>query len=190
MSYIISLLFNRIEQVNVRSVNSSQSSNSAFIFSHNRKRSSHTEIFSWLRWGFSLLRPLSVCDVFYHMRFWRKVSQIKEKKKNGVTFEGYRFSVLNNCLLKLNQRRWAVLTERIYRLNREPTEQLEVKWNTAEFDPLPSTRRHFLLNLALVSDDCFRAREHNKGQRDWLKVVIVGLSATIWDQAPALFKNK
>ena len=59
-----------------------------------------------------------------------------------------------------------MLTGRIDKFNHESTIQREVKLDTGEFDPPPSTHRHFLLKLAAVRDDGFRAREQNKKRRE------------------------
>lgn len=55
-----------------------------------------------------------------------------------------------------------MLSVAIDKFNRESTLQREVKLDTGEFDPLPATLRHFLLNLAAVRDDGLRAKEQNK----------------------------
>lgn len=104
------------------------------------------------------LYVIQLCIGCWQTCIWRKGKK-KPNLKLTVHFES---NTKEACQSEFFYRRWGMLSVAIDKFNRESTLQREVKLDTGEFDPLPATLRHFLLNLAAVRDDGLRAKEQNK----------------------------
>lgn len=105
------------------------------------------------------LYVIQLCIGCWQTCIWRK------EKRNQTWSSLYISKAIPKklaCQPEFFYRRWGMLSVAIDKFNRESTLQREVKLDTGEFDPLPATLRHFLLNLAAVRDDGLRAKEQNK----------------------------
>lgn len=122
----------------------------------------------WLKWDFSQLRfatPCSICMWSNSVLGVDRLVSGGREKRNKTWSSLYISKAIPKklaCQTEFFYRRWGMLSVAIDKFNRESTLQREVKLDTGEFDPLPATLRHFLLNLAAVRDDGLTAKEQNK----------------------------
>lgn len=122
----------------------------------------------WLKWDFSQLRfatPCSICMWSNSVLGVDRLVSGGREKRNKTWSSLYILKAIPKklaCQTEFFYRRWGMLSVAIDKFNCESTLQREVKLDTGEFDPLPATLRHFLLNLAAVRDDGLTAKEQNK----------------------------
>lgn len=142
---------------------------SASTFSHNKlenKRHVQRCYADWNEIFHSSDLPhlvLFVCDPIVYWVLTDLYLEEGKKKQNLKLTVHFRKQYQRSLLVKqFFYRRWGMLSVAIDKFNRESTLQREVKLDTGEFDPLPATLRHFLLNLAAVRDDGLTAKEQNK----------------------------